>query len=236
MPKPTLIALDTETGGFDPRIHPLLSIAIVLADETYSKIDGFEIKVAPSRDTFIEVATESTRGLENKKKTIQHYMNVWTKETQPSYPASGMIITAYAAEVNGYIGEDDVHWDFSAIDRWNASSQPAPDAEKDILDYLTKGFGDGHVVTVAHNAIFDQKFVDAHMPRLYNKLKQPWFCTLEKSREFNKARGVKGQGKLVDMAKLAGFDYEGRAHEAFADGEATLAVLHFLQAEARKQA
>ncbi|MFA6132419.1 MAG: 3'-5' exonuclease [Phycisphaerae bacterium] len=233
MSKPTLIALDTETGGLDQRANPLLSIAIVVADETYNKIDGFEIKVAPPRNAFLEVATPSTRGLENKRKTLLHFQNVWTKETTMALPEGAMLITAYAAEVNGYIGEDDIHWDFAAVDKWNASSQDLPAAETDLLAYLTKGFGESHVVTVAHNAIFDQKFVESNMPRLYNKLKQPWFCTLEKSREFNKKRGVKGGGKLTEMAKLAGFDYDGHAHEAFADGEATLAVLRFLQQQAQ---
>lgn len=231
MSKPTLIALDTETGGLDERINPLLSIAVVVADETYNKIDGFEIKVAPPKNAIIEVPTRATMGLENKRKAISHYMNAWTHE--PAQRVEGVpFITAYAAEVNGYVGEVDTNWDFSAIRGWNETSQELTAAEDDLLAYLTKGFGDGHVVTVAHNAIFDQKFVEMNMPRLYNKLKQPWFCTLEKSREFRKKRGEKGGGKLVEMAKLAGFDYDGRAHEAFADGEATLAVLRFLQKQA----
>lgn len=231
MPKPTLIALDTETGGLDERINPLLSIAVVVADEAYNKIDGFEIKVAPPKNSIIEVPTRSTMGLENKRKAISHYMNAWTHE--PAQRVDGApFITAYAAEVNGYIGEVDTNWDLSAIRRWNETAQDLTAAEDDLLAYLGKAFGAGHVVTVAHNAIFDQKFVEINMPRLYAKLKQPWFCTLEKSREFRKKRGEKGGGKLTEMAKLAGFDYDGHAHEAFADGEATLAVLRFLQKQA----
>ena len=59
MPKPTLIALDTETGGFDCRINPILSIAIVIADENYNTLDGFEVKVAPPRGTVLEVPIPS---------------------------------------------------------------------------------------------------------------------------------------------------------------------------------
>lgn len=226
--KPTLIALDTETGGFDPRLHPILSIAIVVGDENFNKMDGFEIRLAPPQGTVIEVPTPGTMGLDSPKKQVQYYQDVWTGQKTTSAPVDGRLITAYAAEVNGYIGENDKAWDFAAIEAWNKNGQDLPSAEHDLLEYLTGSFGAGHVVTVAHNAIFDQKFVEANMPRLYAKLLQPWFCTLAKSREFNKARGVKGQGKLSDMAKLAGFDFDGHAHEAFADGEATLAVLRFL--------
>lgn len=231
MPKPTLIALDTETGGLDARLNPILSIAIVVADETYTPIDGFEIKVSPPKNAVIEMpAPGNFFGAGNySKRQLEGYMNVWTKERTTVLAPGTPLINAVAAEVNGYIGADPLHWDFKALDAWNASTQPADEAENDIIAYLTKSFGDGHVVTVAHNAVFDQKFVEITMPRLYAKLKQPWFCTLEKSREFRKKRGEKGGGKLIEMAKLAGFDYQGKAHQAFADGEATLAVLRFLQ-------
>ncbi len=230
MPTPTLISLDTETGGLDERINPLLSIAIVVADETYQMMDGFEIKVAPPQNAFLEIPTAQTCGLENKKKQISGYMNVWTKVKLPSLPPDAMLITAYAAEVNGYIGKNPSVWDGAAIDAWNASAQPAPEAEADLLAYLTKAFGDRQVVTVAHNAIFDIKFVQASMPLLFKKLVDPWFCTCNASRDYFKKRGQKGSAKLVEMAKLAGHDYKGKAHQAYADCTAALAVLRFLKA------
>lgn len=229
MPKPTLIALDTETGGLDERINPLLSIAIAVADETFRMMDGFEIKVAPPRNTYLEVPTPQTCGLENKKKQITGYLNVWTKEKAGGLPSDAQLITAYAAEVNGYVGPDPRVWSLAAIDQWNASSQAAPEAEADLLAYLTKAFGAGQVVTVAHNALFDIKFVQMNMPRLFAKLKDPWFCTCNASKAYFKKLGQKGSAKLVEMAKLAGHDYQGKAHQAFADGEATLAVLRFLK-------
>lgn len=230
MPKPTLIALDTETGGLSEALNPLLSIAVAVADETYNLMDGFEIKIAPPKNAVIELPAAGSFGKHNFKKRLLGYMNVWTKERMPSVPEGTPIITGGAAEVNGYIGPDDLNWDMSAIDRWNASASDVTQAQEDLLTYLTSCFGESQVVTVAHNAVFDIKFVGMNMPKLLRKLKDPWFCTLNASRELFKLRGVKQSAKLTEMAKLAGFDFEGKAHQAFADGEATLAVLRYLKA------
>jgi oligoribonuclease (3'-5' exoribonuclease) len=234
MPKPTLIALDTETGGFDARVNPILSIAIVIADESYNTLDGFEIKVAPPRGTVLEIPAPGyfLPKEDYTKRKLECYMDVWTKEKLPCAPPMSPIIGCIAASVNGYIGEDARNWDFSAIDKWHATASAAVDAENDIVRYLTQHFGAGHVVTVAHNASFDQRFVESYMPTLFNKLKDRWFCTLAEAKAFRKRTGIEGGNKLVELAKLAGHDYKGKAHQAFADGEATLAVLRYLKKQA----
>lgn len=231
MPTPTLIVLDTETGGLSERTNPLLSIAIAVADGTYTKMDGFEVKIAPARNTVIEMPAAGSFGKTIFKKRLEGYMNVWTKERMMHVPEGTPIINGVAAEINGYIGPDDLNWDLGAIDRWNAAATEITEAENDMIAYLTKGFGSGQVVTVAHNASFDSRFVQMFMPRLFQKLKAPWFCTLEASRALFKRRGVKQSAKLTEMAKLAGFDYEGKAHQAYADVEATLAVLGYLKSQ-----
>lgn len=239
MPHPTCIALDTETGGLDERLHPLLSIAICVADETFNNYDGFEVKIKPPQGTLLQVPKAGFFGLKCvAPHHTSHYVDAYTRQVVDHSPNTP-VITAYAAETNGYVGADSKNgtWDYDAMDAWNNNGQDITEAEEDIMTYLAKCFGpvppggSGHIVTIAHNAVFDQKFVQCHMPRLFAMLKNPWYCTCNASRAYFKKRGVKGSAKLTEMAKLAGHDYQGKAHQAFADVEAALAVLRFLRKE-----
>ena len=231
---PLAIGLDTETGGLDERLTPLLSVAIVVAGEGFKKIDGFEIKVRPPRTTMLEIPSPPTWGLDNKAKKIVGWMNVWTKDVTTAKPDFGVpVITAYAAELNKYKGEG-VSWepkDIGAnIDRWHDQAKEITQAETDIVAYLDGYFGKTAVTTLAHNVAFDRKFVLYSMPRLTRVL-DPWFCTLDISRLYWKVRDEKHGSKLSEMAKVAGYEYGGKAHEAFADVEACLAVFRFISTQ-----
>jgi DNA polymerase III epsilon subunit-like protein len=242
MPHPTCIALDTETGGLDERLHPLLSIAICVADDDFNPLDGFEIKVKPPENTLLEIPHPGYYGLKCvKPNQVSHRINVYTQQVATA-PSPVPIITAYAAETNGYVGAraKDGEWDLEAMKTWNANGQDISEAEEDIISYLARWFGPvppngiGHIETIAHNAIFDHKFVLYHMPRLFAMLKDPWSCTCVGSRNYYKKKGIKGSAKLIEMAKLAGHNYEGKAHQAFADVEAALAVRRMLKKEGVK--
>jgi DNA polymerase III epsilon subunit-like protein len=237
MTSPIMIGIDTETGGLDQRLHPLLSVALIVADENVDRIPGlgFEVKILPQHGTVLEIPAPGSYGREVRNKKILGYMDVWTKQVfDPPGPPGVPVITAGAAEINKYKG-DGPDWKVSdvaaAIDLWHSQGREITQAETDLVEYLTGPFETRNILTVAHNAIFDRMFLEYSMPRLSKRL-DPWFCTMLLSRKYWALKQLgKQSSKLVDMAKVANHDYGGKAHEAISDVLACLAVLKYLRGQ-----
>ena len=88
MGTPKFIATDTETGGLDPRLNPLLSVSVLVCTDDYKEFDeGWEQKVLPPPKTLIEIPIEEHQfaGVEHWKKNwrdrkLYGYMDVHTKQ------------------------------------------------------------------------------------------------------------------------------------------------------------
>ena len=230
----SFMALDTETGGLDERLHPLLSIAVVTADAQLNEIDGFDLKIAPPPGTLLEIPVPHEQDGVTKRKKISHYMDVWTGASLPlnAYDYDRPLITAYAAEVNGYVSViPGVGWDIQAINTWNTNGLHVQRAEDVLRQYIRQAFSNTPVV-VAHNADFDRKFVGKHMPTLFSELFSLWYCTCKSLRGYYKRNGVKGgKANLATGCKLAGYDIEEYAHEALADTRGCLLLAKWLQTQ-----
>lgn len=232
MTQPAFVVLDTETGGLDPRVNPLLSVAVLVAGGApdYQHIDGFQVKVLPPENTWMEIPTPDTVGLHQPRKRLAGYRHAHSGASATELPAGALVLSAYAMEVNHYVGIVDGKWDFSPMQQWMSEAFEVTKAEQNIRQYLAQVFQGKRPLAVAHNAQFDQRFINAHMPLLEQDLYPQWFCTLAASKEYWKKQGVKHSAKLTEMAKVAGYDYSDKAHDAFEDVKATLKVLAFLKA------
>lgn len=219
---------DCETGGLDDRMNPLLSISLLAANEKFQAVDNFEMKLMPPVGTVIEVPIPKHQIAEEKRKSISHYMDVFTKAiyNKASRPEKALVINAVAAEINGYVTFKENGWDFSSIDQWHKQSRAIADAELTFSKWLLGVFSQPPV-GVAHNADFDQKFVSRYMPMLHSNYFPTWFCTVKALRTYYQTRGIKGAAKLANLAELAGYDPQGE-HVAYEDCLSCLAGLKWL--------
>jgi oligoribonuclease (3'-5' exoribonuclease) len=257
---PTCYAFaDTETGGLDVRINPLLSIAVVFADPTFKEIDGFALKVRPPENTLLEIPVLSSQHPPTesryKPRTIEYFMNVATGEMipGPKAPPNAYIISAGAAEVNGFVGTNaNGRWDLAVARNWYTNSQSMADISKVYLSWIAKFFQDKPVMIAAHNATFDHKYVKAYLPELYARFwKRPagspspfpymngkgskddvedhdWFCTMRAFQIHVKMEtGKRAGSKLSDLAEKCGH-VNPAAHEALSDARAGLAGMRWL--------
>lgn len=252
------LGADTETGGLDQRIHPLLSIASIVADGQMNRIDGMSFKIKPPPDTWLEVPITAHMFLPEKQKlTIDHYRNVYDGSVCAAADfqdrANRFIITAIAAETNGFIlPTADRKWDLESYKLWVAQGLDIDTVDRALVQYVETA--SKHKLTgVAHNASFDEKFVTQWLPLFRQRFARPsevvlnvlgfnqkgqgglttyaktgWICTMELLRAWYKARGgEKGGAKLSDLAQLAGVTNV-KAHDAFADTVVCLKGLQWL--------
>lgn len=237
---------DTETGGLDDRMNPLLSAALILTDSEFNEIDGFASKLLPPENSWLEVPVKSQQvpNFGYGHRNIDHYLNVHTRETTTYKPKDGWLLVAAAVETNGFVKFDNDGWDMTAIDSWMNDSISLDIAEEVFVRWMAKHCAEPPI-GVAHNAQFDYKFINRHMPQLHknyavidsalrndkkhSELSSGWFCTCLALKKWNKASPTPGENaKLGTLAKLAGYQPTD-AHEALADARSCLAGLRWLK-------
>ena len=234
---PAFFICDTETGGLNPVVNPLLSVACIVSPATGEELDGFALLVRPPEGTLLEVPVPSDMwpSFRYKKREVAYYQDVHTQER---FAACGdrPVITAIAAETNGYVGgEDTGAWDLTAAARWNECGLSAGKVDEVLVRFLLQFF-DSKPIAVAHNAQFDYKFVSRYLPSLKQNLRDEWFCTYKALRSLRKKRGLnvgKGMCTLDAMCKYAGYTNPD-AHEALADARACSQGLQWLIGEAKE--
>jgi hypothetical protein len=247
-----LLATDTETGGLDPRLHPLLSVSAVAATSAVEEIDGLSLKVLPPHGTLLEIPRAEHCWVpsdELRNREFIGYLDVWSKKVIPAQEVDAAhvpcLITSQAAEINGYITRSAVSghpWDLGAVQNWHDQALPIKEAEDTLIRLIRQCFIT-KPIPVAHNAPFDDKFVYVWMRRFYDELgKVPdgaewctiqcrWLCTMSALGRYLKATGQpmgKGARKLATLVKLAGVDQEA-AHDALADARSSLIGLRWLR-------
>jgi hypothetical protein len=213
-----LIAMDAETGGFSASQNPLLSLALLHVNG-----DAIQVRFIPPQDTWLEIPVPEHQTRAVNKKTIANWMNVHTGQLVPvSDTKPTCMITAGAAEVNGFITVTDSGWDTSGVSTWGTVSYE--DGQKQLVDWLLARRA---VAIVGHNAGFDRKFVDRWLPRLGDYL-PPSTCD---TMLMFKARKTEESASLGNLCKLAGYDPSAvgeSLHTALGDCRATLAVYRWL--------
>ena len=232
------LAADTETGGLDCRVNPLLSVALVSANAVLDEVDGFEIKIKPPQGTRMELVAAADQQLGNYRKRVLGYFDVYTKERFADQ-GTGPLISAGAAEVNGYVRfksteKDGWLTDPSGLpvgpDDWHRRAFSLKDAEHTLRTHIRQWFATAPVV-VAHNAEFDQRFVRQWLPAFYADLHPSWLCTMRSFERRVKVAtpGARKGWKLSDLCKAAGHELA-NAHEALADTRGVVKGLKWLSA------
>ena len=238
---------DTETGGLDDRINPLLSAALLLADHEYNEIDGFGTKVLPPPNTWLEIPIREhqTPNFGFSGRNIDYYLEVHTGLKSTRKPDQGYLINAGAADTNGFIKGDQSGWDLESYKVWLAESMPLELAEEVFIRWLVKHCSDMAPIGVAHNAVFDVKYFQRYLPKLFSyfavidpalradkklsELSSGWYCTCTALKKYNKISPRPAENaKLGSLAKCAGYVPDG-AHEALADTRSCLAGLRWLK-------
>lgn len=184
-PAPSAVAVfaptDTETGGLDPRCHPLLSIAILIGDAQMQAIDSIYLKLKPPPDTWLEVPIRDQMFLtgEDAPRVLKadFFMNVYTGEIQAASAyveqANRYQITAYAAQTNGFVtAGPDGKWNLDSIKAWLAAGVEIAEADR-LLSKFLEAASPYKLTGVAHNATFDEKFVTAWLPLLRQRYAKP---------------------------------------------------------------
>jgi DNA polymerase III epsilon subunit-like protein len=220
------VCIDTETGGLNKLLHPLLSMAVVILDGDLNEINGFSEKMKPPEGTVLEIPIVAHIGVEPKiKREVMYYLDVHTgQELNPGQidPRNDLIITSYAAEVNGFVKTlpGNSGYDFTAVSSWMRQGRTYDQVQDTYISLLKQCFRTAPI-PVAHNASFDEKFVTQWLPRLVDNLQKTWFCTYAALRALRTSKGLKNQKgdcTLSSLVKYAGKTLsEEEAHEALAD-------------------
>lgn len=228
-----VLGLDTETGGLKPaKAFPLLSIAVVAAGPDLLERDALSIKFHPPAGTVIELPIPEHRNPAIRGKRLMGYLDVFTGK-QVEDVSSSLIISAVAAEINGYIPIKNGTWDMQFPPEWHRDALNYEQGTDALFAFITKHFSDRPPV-VAHNVEFDHEYTATYLPRFHAVLGQ-WFCTCETLREYYKARGIKGKANLDTLCKLANYEQleidRRDIHGALPDARGCLAGLRWLRAQ-----
>jgi oligoribonuclease (3'-5' exoribonuclease) len=230
MPTPKFLVTDTETGGLDDRINPILSVSLLIADENLQEADGWAQKIKPPGNTMLEVPVLVDQNPETRKKRVEYYLDIYTKEKYQALPETSLVINAVAAEINGFVQfGSNGKWDIGSIDKWLNVSLPVAEVDTIYTRYITDRFT-SKPVGVAHNAEFDEKFLRRYLPLLHSNYYPNWFCTVKAMRKWYKDRSLKGSAKLAELDVKSGYT-PAKAHEALSDCRSCLAGLRWLVKE-----
>lgn len=232
MAKPAFLVCDTETGGLDPRVSPLLSAANLIVDTDFKVIEGFSLKLLPPEGTVLEIPTPATMGLDNPRKKIQAHIDIYTMQERDPAPED-LRIQAYAAEINGFVKLVDGVWDADSIQEWLDQSIPLEDGTRIYRQHLRQAFTQKPILC-AHNTPFDLKFLYFHLRELKEDLAVTdggdvlFLDTCKMLRAYRKQRKMGTGAKLSDLAEFAGKPNSATAHEALEDCEDCLLGLRWL--------
>lgn len=238
---------DTETGGLDERINPLLSAALLLADHEYNEVEGTSTKILPPPNSWLQVPVRAQQvpNFGYGHRDIDHYLEVHTGVKSTEKPNQGYTLSAGAVEVNGFIQFGADGWDMDSYKAWMAESLSLEAAEDFFINWLVKHCRDMPPIGVAHNAIFDIKYFQRYLPKLFSyfavidpavredkklsELSSGWYCTCVALKKYNKISTRPAENaKLGALAKCAGYTPL-TAHEALADTRSCLAGLRWLR-------
>jgi DNA polymerase III epsilon subunit-like protein len=215
----TVVILDTETGGFSPARNPLLSVGLLFG-KPGEVLEVCSIKIKPPEDTWLEIPIPEDQLKGKNSKVIEKWLNLTTGTLQtPTETKPDLLITAVAAEVNGFVGASETTpgWDLAPARAWGQMSYK--DASAELRKQLEKWAP--LQATIAHNATFDRDFVATWMPELTDVLPKPWLCT----QRTYKARFLGGQQKgssVGAICKVSGYTGNtGDLHTALGDIRAT---------------
>lgn len=243
-----LLSVDTETGGLDPRLNPLLSVSAVATTPDVEEIDGLSLKVLPPEGTLLEVPRAEHCWVpreELPKRELIGYVNVWTREAiSPSAVDRRTIpclIESGAAEINGYVTKatSGSHpWDLQSAWLWHSQSRYPADVDTTLVTLVRSCFR-SKPIPVAHNAPFDATFTCVWLRKFYDELgrmpdsslKCGWLCTMHYLGKYLDIMGMekkKGARKLATLVKMAGAEHDA-PHDALADARATLVGLRWLR-------
>lgn len=208
------IVLDTETGGLDARLHPLLSVSLLLVDiDTFTVIEHFYIYVDPPDSTVVE--------------TSAGFVDRHGRVVQAPLFDTQFVITKTAADLAKF------SWD-----AWRNKGVPLWQADKSFREFLDQWFSKRRQAPVfAYNAPFDEAFIKKYLPRAYDKMERPFVCVYRTFKMLC-SRYLPRKPENFKLASVYHFvkrqcpevrDYlrEGdSAHDAFVDTEMCLTVLH----------
>jgi DNA polymerase III epsilon subunit-like protein len=221
------LVIDTETGGLDSKIHPLLTTSFLVFQVSPNKIlDNFHLKILPPEGTVLEVQEDPQDTSWSPK--ISHYVDA---DGVTHAGAEGRpVITAGAARVNGFSWES-----------WKGAAVPLAQADTSLKEYISTWFSTPPVA-YAHNSVFDDKFVHKYLPSTYASIRTPWLCSMRLYQKYMKFHGEKSSAKLAELAKRVNEDPSttmfgsltkngdiiSKAHDAGADTEMCYTALMWL--------
>jgi hypothetical protein len=227
LPKAPFSILDTETGGLNADRNPLLSIGMVYAmDEGLG--DQLSIRFKPPEDTWLELPIHADQLKGKNDKTIEFWLNLTTGERQkPGGTKPTKLITAVAAEVNGFVGSSETvpGWDMGPTILWGTDTYITGAAR--IAEWIKVH---PSTAVLCHNASFDNKFIMAWIPELMSVLPLEWACTQRVYKEAFLNGATKGSS-IGAICKVAGINPEGTLHTELGDCGATYQIWRWLRAQ-----
>jgi DNA polymerase III epsilon subunit-like protein len=218
LPTGKVVVVDTETGGLDSSRNPLLSVGL-LVGKPDAILAVHVVHCAPPKDTWLEVPVHSDQLRGKYGKTVEYWLNLSTGEKiAPKDEKPACLITAVAAEINGFVKASDLTPGWDAADAAAWPGRPYQQAADDIAKFIAKHSPEA---VVCHNASFDKSFIDNWLPELSNLFPAEWACT----QTVYKNRFLSGKTKgssLAALCKAAGYAQDpAQAHTARGDCLAT---------------
>lgn len=245
-PYPAFCVCDTETGGLDERLNPLLTVnMLVVTDDLQTVLDDFQMRVAPPEGTVMEIMADPNDQSWNPK--ISHLVDAQGNEFPVGYKDEApWVITAGAARVNGFAWEDWVDPNTGAI-----RGVPLETADATYCQFIKQWFTRHQPIGVCHNVPFDRNYIRKHLPQAFSCFLKDdavdnskgrlegWYCTLKAVQGYKKRNKMKGSNKLIDAARMVNEDQQSKyagtltgfmdkAHNALADCYMCLGLFRWL--------